>query len=303
MFYLPDFKSALLLFLFFGTSVITYAEANRISLKQAMAQKAVTVEAVSNGGYCSKSITLELSNNTDSELVVDVDPALIFRSDDDTGAQSLVLLGNETVVLTPCKRASISLQTFCGKSYGHCPRVNSCYTYWKQGDSDMIKTLCYVKYNSIDIPLAQRAVWMFTNGYCLNSIYVSANEGMSKKFVHYLATLRNYRMPDYFMEYQIDTALRNHTTYAKDAKVYVTMHWRHEGYYRHMYLVIYKQNGELYKKIEADQVIDKDGITVKVIFDPKRDLKGAYTVQIHDDAHHVWDQKRVLVGFSACDMI
>ena len=302
MYYNPCFKNVVLFSCIFSISTTCHAEAFHISLKKAMAAKLVTVNAVSNGGYCAKSISLDLTNNSTKDLAVDVDPALIFKPED-TGYQNLVLLGNETIALAPREKKEVSLQTFCGKSYGHSPAKNLCYNYWKQGDNDMIQALCYVKDNNIDLSLAQRAVWMFTNGYCLNSIYTSDHSRMSETFVKYLASLRNIVMPEYFMEYKIDTALGNRTTYTRDAKVYVTMHWNDDGYYRHMYLWIYKANGDLYKKIEADQVIDKYGVTVKVEFDPKRDLKGAYIVQLHDDANKIWDQKRVIVGMSACDMI
>ncbi len=290
-------KGAMLFCVFSGTCFSAHSEALHISLKKAMEKRWVSVNAVSNGGYCDKSITLEVSNNTNKEMLVDVDPAMIFRPDEDTGAQNLVLLGNESLAIVPCGRTDVRLQTFCGKSYGHSPRPNLCYTYWKQGDSNLIKTLTHVKEHAINLHLAQQAVWSYTNGYSLHTIYSSSNKKESLAFVTWLAHLRHMPVPEFHMEYKLDSAIGStHEVIVRNAKVHLNMRWKNDGYDRHMYLVIFKENGDVYKRIEGGQMIDKDGTMVDVEFDPVRDLKGRYVVKLYDDSHKVWDSKKVVVG-------
>jgi hypothetical protein len=273
----------------------------RISLKKALASKLVTVVATSTGGYSEKSLKLGITNNSKSDLNIDIDPGLIFTPED-TSYQHLVVLGNETLAIGPSATKNVALTAFCGKSYARGPMPNLPYRFWLQGDSNMIRTLIYAKTNSVDRSLIQRAVWVFTNGYCLNSIYTSAFPRMSEDFAKYVASLRKARLPEYFSEYQLESRMGQPVLVAENAKVFVNMHWGHEGY-RHMYLTIYKENGDIYKKIEADQIIDKYGFTVLVEFDTKRDPKGTYTVQLRDDDHKIWDQKKVIIGMRACDMM
>lgn len=278
------------------------AEVTHVSLKKAMAANLVSVEAWSAGGYCEKSLKLDVQNNTHTDLAIDIDPGMIFAPDDSV-YQNLVLLGNETLALGPAATSTVRLQTYCGKSYARGPSVGLHYHFMKQGDSLMIKTLCYVKSNNVNKHLAQSAVWMFTNGHCLNTIYWSENSRMSEEFVKYIASLKKVRIPEYFVQYKTDDAADRPVFVPGDSKVYVDMHWGAEEGYRHMYLTIYKENGDVYKRIEADKVIDKYGCTVQVVFDPKKDVKGAYYVRLTDDANRVWGQKRVLVGYSSCDLI
>ncbi len=283
------------------TISLSASAAIRISLKKAMTSKVVTVVATSAGGYTDKCLTLNITNNSPSELNLDIDPALIFTPDD-TSYQHLVVLGSESLALSPGQSKKIGLSAYCGKSYARCPAPDLSYHFWRQGDSNMIKTLIYVKQNNVEQSLAQRAVWTFTNGYCLNSIYFSGQPGPSERFAQYVASLRKVKLPDYFTEYQIDNTVGRPVLASGNAKTYVNMHWPQEGY-NHMYLTIYKANGDVYKRIEADQIIDKYGITVKVEFDPVRDPKGTYFVELRDDTRKVWDQKKVIVGMRDCDML
>ncbi len=270
------------------------ASENRISLKKAMATKLITVNAISTGGYCDKSLKLDLKNNTKSEITIDIDPGLIFRPQDTT-FQDLVVLGNESIVLAPSSSKDITLQTFCGKSYARSPYPNHPYHYIKQADSGLIKTLSYVKLRNIDMYLAQKAVWSFTNGYSINSIFTYENYRGSEDFVKFVATIKKEKMPEYFVDYKLNNTAGGRAIIAGQSKVYALVHWGLEEGYRNMHLTIFKENGEIYKTIEADQVIDKYGFTVTVQFDPKLDPKGVYLVKVFDDANKVWDQKTVIV--------
>ena len=276
------------------------AATSRVSLKNAMLRNLITVNAISNGGYRDRSIKLDIANNTSGELTIDMDPALIFIPED-TIYQNLVLLGNEALVLAPNASKTVDLQTYCGKSYAECPVQGIKYHYWKQGDSNLIKTLVYAKQYDIESHLTQLAVWTFTNGYCLNSIYCHYSPRVSETFMKYVSSLFKSPIPDYFKEYTLDDEPGRSVIASGGQKTYVNMHWGNEGY-RQMYVAIYKENGDVYRKIEADQVIDKYGHTISVCFDPINDPKGVYYVRLHDETRKVWEQKRVVIGADQCSM-
>ena len=276
-----------------GLESNTQASVTHISLKKAMTSRLVTVNAVSNGGYCNKSIHLDLTNNTSEVLNVDIDPALIFRPED-TSYQDLVVLGSETIVLSPKKEQGIDLQTFCGKSYAHSPIPNICYHYIKQGDSGLIKTLIFAKNKSVDIYLAQRAVWSFTNHYRLNTVYNYSDPGRSEEFVKYICSVTNRKVPEYFWQHSLNNAANAPAILPGDGKIYVDMNWGNEGY-RQMYVAIYRDNGEVYRKIYGDEVIDKYGHRISVEMNSDRDPKGTYFVRLHDETGKIWAEKKVII--------
>lgn len=272
----------------------SYATARQISFKKAIAAKLITVDAISTGGYCGKSLKLALRNNSCREMQVTIDPGLIFRPENQS-YQDLVVMGNEAVALAPEGYSEVTLQTFCGKSYAMGPGTNLSYHYWKQGDSDMIRTLNYARSNRVDPYLAQKAVWFFTNDHSISSIYSYDNTEMSENFARYVAGLRHIKLPDYFIDHRLNNRAGQRTVTTDHLKLYTIMHWGANDGYRHMYVTVYKDDGTIYKRIEADQVIDKYGYTVKVQFDPKHDPQGTYLVTLHDDANKIWDRKKVVI--------
>ena len=267
--------------------------AGHMTLKKALSRKFVTLNAISNGGYCEKSIKLQLTNNTDKELTIDVDPGLIFVPAD-TAYQNLVLLGSESFALAPSKNTEVDLQTFCGKSYAACPAKNIKYRFWKQGDSNMVKVLGYARNHNVATYIVQRAVWMFTNGYAISTIYDDMHPKMSEDFVGYIAKLMRIPVPKFFMKFDLHQR-PGRAVVDRDPRIYVTLHWGHDGY-RQMYLDIYKENGDFYRRIEADRIIDKNGYTVQVQMDPRQDPNGTYTIKLHDNANKTWDEKKVTLG-------
>jgi hypothetical protein len=278
------------------------ASLNHVSLKRAMMNKTISVNAISLGGRLgSKNIKLSLTNNTTRELTVDIDPALIFAPED-TSFQDLVLPGNETIVLAPSANADVKLQAFCGKSYAKGPYLDLKYHFKKQGDSNMIKTLNYVKANNVDVHLAQYAVWTFTNGRCLNTVYSHNNVRMSEDLMKYMAGLRKQKLPEFYSEDEINSTPGRPVCVPGFEKIYVVMHWGSEAGARNMHLTVYKENGEIYKTIEADREIDKYGSTVNVQFDARVDPAGVYLVKLRDDEGKIWGQKKVAVGIRDCDL-
>ena len=266
-----------------------------------MLNKMLTVVATSNGGYSGKCLKLSITNASPDAMTVYIDPAMIFIPDDTT-YQNLVTLGNETIVLAPSETKNINLDSYCGKSYAHIPRAKLNYKFARQGDSQMIKTLSYVKENNVASSLAQCAVWMYTNGHCLSSVYRHDQTSASEKFVKYIADLRKMKMPVTFTELQFNNNLDQPVLLMNgETKVFVPLKWQSTDA-RNMYVTVLKENGDVYKRIYGNEEIDQYGHTVWVEFNSVNDTKGTYYVELKDD-NKIWDRKRVVVGYDPCQMM
>lgn len=288
-------KKVLLIFLvlIFWINGMSYA-ALHISLRKALESKMVNLKAISVGGYCGKCIKLSITNQSKTALDLAIEPALIFRPSD-TSYQDLVLLGNESLAIAPGATHDITLQTFCGKSYAHSPVPGIDYTYWKQGEEAMVKTLTYVKDSSIDMWTCQHAVWMFTNHHSLSSVYSYSEPEKSARLVKYIAALKHLPIPDHYTKYHINEHPHERICDKKIEKQFVELRWGLE--HKHMYLTIYNENGSVYKRLDGGAIVDKYGVRMVVEFDPKKDPKGKYRVELRDDDNVICYNKEVTIGY------
>ncbi len=291
--------SAILLLLLISSA--SFAADMRTTLKRGIFSKQLVVKATSNGGLWANSLKLSITNTSDKNMSVTVDPGLIFVPDD-TLYQNLVTLGSETLAIAPSATVDINLHAYCGKSYAFGPKKNLNYKFWKQGDSVMVKTLGYIKTNQVGNSLAQSAVWMFTNGHCLSTVYDHKEPAASENLIKYIAELKKYKIPEVFTELAQNNRpdqpaiLENGAT-----KLFVPIKWKNENV-RHMRVTILKENGDIYRKIDGHEEINKDGHTVWVEFNSVNDRKGNYFIELKDESSRVWARKQVTIGYDPCSM-
>ncbi len=273
-----------------------FAELEKLTLKRGIASKKVIIKAMSLGGYCGRCLNIQLTNTTKKALTIQVDPGMVFLPDD-TAYQNLVLWGSEQVEVAPGESKDIFVETFCGKSYGRYPRANVNYTLQsKASDTNMVKTLAFARSNRLTPFLVQHAVWLFTNHHSLNSVYKVDRPKESELLINYLAKLLKQEVPTYYNVVALNNSPDEEVIDKEKARMIVPAKWGN-GDYKHMYVTIYKANGDIYRKIDGDQIIDKDGVTMNIEFEPHRDLKGTYTIQAKDNNNKVWFEKTVVVDF------
>ncbi len=271
------------------------------TLKRAILKKMISVNASSKGGFCGKCLKINVSNNTNDTLNIDVDPGLIFKSEDSTYT-NLILLGVESFTLMGGAIKDTEIQTFSSSMDLNCPKAAINYSYWRMADTNLVKVLKYAKDNDVDKYVAQRAVWVFTNAQCVSTVFSHLYPRVSEDFVKFIvANKKGTNMPVFYVEYRIDNIYGRPVLDLTASKIYANMHYGHDGY-RHMYVKIYKEDKTLYKYVYPDQVIDKEGHILTVEFDSQGDPKGSYSVELHDDFEKIWDKKIVKVGVSPCEM-
>lgn len=289
--------AAIVLFIVFcnsASAVITI----KTTLKRGMFTKRIIVNAISNGGYRDKCLKLNITNpNSDTAVSVFIDPAMIFGPDQ-PGYQNLVALGNETIAVAPSATVSIDLQAYCGISYAHSPAANVSYKFLKQGDSIMIKTMTFIKQHNISNYIAQSAVWMFTNEHPLSRVYSRQDPANSELLVKYTAGLKKIKVPEMYMEIKQNDRIGEAVVSVRDIpKLYVPVKWSNDNTKR-MYVTVYKENGDVYKKVDGHEEIDYTGHTVWVEFNIVNDAKGVYFVELKDEDNLVLQRKKVNVGYS-----
>ncbi len=266
----------------------------RTSLKKAMTDKTVSLLTESNGGYCSKGLTMELTNNSPNTMTITILPGMMFKPEDSSiKCQPLVLLGDEVITLNTKEKKSIILQTFCGNSPSSCPYKGIKYVFAKQLDSTLVGVLRYAKANNLEPHLVQCAVWTFTNNHPLRSVYIHGTPAESEKFVKYIAGVRKMPIPPYYVEYALANNANQPVIRRGQEKAYVNMSWNAGQAYRNVYVTVYKEGGELYKQVENNIISDKNGSVVVVQLNLVRDKPGTYTVRLHDDANNVLQEKKV----------
>ncbi len=289
------FRALVLTCLIVPFTVAAFAGLDKTTLKRGMANKKLTVKAVSLGGYCGRCISLQVTNNSQKSMDIDVDPGLIFVPADTT-CQNLVAWGNEKIELEPGATKTVTLETFCGKSYAHSPYKDIKYNFWKQGDSGMVKMLEYAHAGHFNPHLVQRGVWAFTNGHSLSEIFYYGDHGQSEKLMRFVADIQHKRVPKYYRDFQMSERPGEAVVRRDSGRIVVPVKLASEGY-KQMYVTIYKENGDIYKKIDNGRLIDKNGVTVLVEFKPSRDINGTYKVEARDETNRVWYEQAVEVDF------
>lgn len=281
--------------LLFLHPISVLAKAKKITLKTAISRKLVDVKAFGRGTTGKDALHLQLTSTTEDTIIVETESGLLFKPDDES-RQPLVTLGGDVIAMVPHQNVDVNVSAFCGNSSARCPANGGGYSYLKPLDTTLAGILRYVRKNEIPLDLAQKVVWMFTNGHPLNSVYSPSLPVESQAFAAYVAKKLKQDMPLHFINYRIDNSGYGAMARTDDVKAYVNMAWKTGQGYRNMHVSIYKADGTMYKRVEGGVVTDKLGSAVVVELYSKRDPAGAYKVRLHDDANNTIDEKIVSIG-------
>ena len=284
-------RTYLLIVLALFATASAKAEMDKITLKKALAGKKISMDVKRSDTDFYHSLTLTVTNTTKKPMELEIDPGMIFVPED-TNFQNLVTLGTERTQIEPGATKEVKVADFCGKSYAKGPRPGMKFSFWKQGDSLMIKTLKFARENALPTQLIQHAVWHFTNSHSLRSVYLTWYPNESEKLVKYMADLRHVPVPEYFKVLTTSTRPGEPMIKKDNSRVVVPVHWPSEGY-RNRYVTVYRENGDVYKRVEGDRIVDKYGTSLNVEFKSKRDLPGRYKVEARDNNNRIWFEKVV----------
>jgi len=275
-----------------------FAGIRSMNLQQALKTNSVIMTATGTGGALGRCINLSLKNITCNPINLKIDQALIFKPAD-LRSQDLVLVGGDSVRIEPDKTASVPVQTFCAKSDAASPVKGLRYYFSKQGSPDMIKAMNYIRKNQLYNYIGQHAVWVFTNGHCINTIYSELQPDLSKKMLAYVAELQHIPIPESFMLFNVRDVPGRNMIRGK-GRQYVEMNWKN-NIPRNMYVTVYRRDGHVYKTNRGNERYDGVNHIFTVSFDPEKE-RGSYYVELRDDDNKIWGAKQVYIGNDMCKL-
>ncbi len=263
-------------------SIEANAALERYTLKTAMEKGLVTVKPNGLGGYNGKSLALNIHNNTAKAMQLTIDPGLIFRPEDTT-AQDLVIVGEETFVMLGSKDQTMTMQTFCAKSYASCPRQGLNFSYWKQADSNLLKVLHFIKQYSLYDGLGQSAVWAMTDHGNLDGVYDHSRPDISDRLMKYMASFTGMPHPQVYKEYTVNEVPGAPAFVPKVLKMFAKFEWVLDSS-KFMSLGVFNEAGEEIRKIEKTTEYRKGGHRITVQFEATNVKAGNYYIRLMEGA-------------------
>lgn len=259
---------------------------------------------VSNGGAITNGLTITIENLTKDEVRLKMDPALLFRSENEK-YQDLVAVGEESLSIKGKSKANQKLRTFCGNAKALTPIKGLKYKFTGKGDEAFAKTTQYIKKEKVNNHLAQLAVWTFTNNHCLSTVFVPGyNEAKMVQLIKFIADATQQPVPDYYTYHKFteknsqpgEVMFDNNVTFLQ---TYVE--WNVGERHRNVRIKILDKDRMFYKNIRNNIVGRSNGIErMYVTFDPAEDMPGEYYIQVIDDDNYLWTEKKINLWVYNC---
>lgn len=275
-------KHILLLTICCLLAVATYAGApTRMNISQAIQQNIITVTAVATGSsYTQQGLRLTIKNNGSLNFIVIMNHGVIFKPETE-GYQPLILAGEENLLLAPLKEAQVNVQTFCADSRQSAPIKGLAYTFSKTSGDTLVKVLGYIKQNRLYNSLGQSAVWHFTNGHELNTVYDAGNEYASKKLQDFIVNLTGQKRPEYFTQPAISATPGQAVYNPKTLKIYASFDEKFDAP-KTLTLGVFNQQGEMIQPVFENRIHGAAGHRFRVEFSAKDVPAGKYYIRLKE---------------------
>lgn len=281
-------KSILQLWALLLLSVNSFGAIKKLNLLDAHQQNLVTFSvARTDKNYNEKGLKLTINNLSKKNILITIDPALIFEPND-TSYQDLIISGSEMLVVQSGKSNSIDLQTYCAKSYAAGPNQQVLFTYKKQGDSTIIKTLNYMRQILASNDLAQRAVWFLLekDSRILNTVYDSKQPNQSQLLISFISKLLNMPIPGYYVETAINTRPDEPVAPPKILSLHLTFEWEQQEV-EELNLSIFDSNNKKIESYFENKKMVLGLYKLNARFETSMYEEGNYTVQLYNNSGKV----------------
>lgn len=264
-----------LLFIFFAFTDETYNVQS--TLHDAINNRTISANAISNGKYSGKSVNLQLSNNTNNSVQILI-PAGTTYSPENDGEQTLIQMEDQMITLAPHGVSTPSIGAFCTEAHDRCPTASNSFKIGKSTNPKFSKLFDFVKDKKVSKSNYQDAVWAISDNKSVSNI--NAELPVDKEFRKFVATLTGqkdtwYTTPqnvtvDDRGNFNMETVLIHGDlsfTCGKGAKVYQDIH---------------KGNDELFFQSNKCMTAASGNVHYNFRLSVKGWEKGKYYIRIHD---------------------
>lgn len=258
------------------------APPTQLSLSDAIKKNMITVTAEANGNsYMEHGLMLRIKNNGSLTFMLTMNEGVIFAPDSST-YQPLILAGGEKLFMTALKEDDITVQTFCANSNNLAPVKGLKYSFSRVAGDTLVKILGYIKTNRLYNDMGQSAVWVFTNGHELNSVYDGSNDFVSKKLMDFIVANTGMKTPEYFVQSAINETPGEPVYTPKPLKIFA----KYEVELNKpsvLTLGIYNDNNEMVQPVFENRRFGKAGHRFKVDFESENVPPGKYYIRLKDE--------------------
>ncbi|RQO30483.1 hypothetical protein DBR32_13030 [Taibaiella sp. KBW10] len=257
-------------------------KAMRLSLLQAVKEHKVIITAKSSSTlYNQKGLLLSIENTGKENIILEVDPAMVF-SPEDAQYQNLIIEGFDVLVVNAGKSRIIGMQSYCGESSDRAPVADLPYRYARQGDSIMIKTLKFIRDNKVKEDMAQHALWVLTDNHDLSDVYDERDPALSRHFTAFMGKLLGVAAPQYFTVKELNATPGELVSNQKVLKLVTNLQWslsRPES----LSLSIYNTSGEKVASYFDHKAFPKGEYDLNASFETIDYPEGRYTIKLYSD--------------------
>lgn len=276
-------SSILLLTILLFTGLASATPPTRIPISEAIQKNLIKLEAEATGNsYMKQGLKFTIENRGSLSFILVMDIGATFKPEEE-GYQPLILAGGETVFLGPLRKGEqIKVQTFCGNSDASAPKEGIKYTYSGKASDTLVTILDFISKRRMFNSLGQSAVWVFTNGHDLNTVYDGGNDVMSKQLLEHIIKNTDRTMPSYFVENKINTEAGATAYEPKTLKIYAQFEEELKQPAT-LTLGVYNQAGEMIQSVFENRRYGSAGHRFRVQFEAQGVEAGKYHIRLSDE--------------------
>jgi predicted SnoaL-like aldol condensation-catalyzing enzyme len=184
--------------------IFSFSFAKAISLKDAIAQKKVSVAFSKNenseNSYYGDCIKLKIKNNNNKKLEIEIQPGM-FLMPEDSAEQRMMIAEEMMFALNSSSSKDIIINAFCTQMHHESPKESTIFKVGKMAKGYLLELSKLINKHRFFSSAAQDAVWCITDGhdiFSINSIndeetnilrnFVSKATGQKLREVHVKST-------------------------------------------------------------------------------------------------------------------
>lgn len=282
----------LLLICCFGLQYTASAQdENKVSLKEALEKGLVILKSAVADSKISgnQGIELSLVNITCNNIVIEVDPALVFRSKA-AGAPELILAGNQSIELASEKPQKVTVAAYITKNDGRDAIQGEKYRLYKK-DASLVKLLDYTHNSHISTSLTQKAILAVADGAALSSVYDAKQPKASKKLQKFLASSIQASSRD---ENTRKFAALKPPPPVDNSKMVVSVDVNIKSN-RNLNVYVLDADGFVSPISKTKEYVSGNTHTIDLELDTTGMHHGTYTVYVRDDDNKIWSQQTITI--------